>query len=147
MKQFILSLITFFSFISFHAQEIVGAWEKTFHEEEVTLKNIVIVSAEGYQVSTWYDADTGEFKGTNGGAWSQEGNTITEVVEFDKEDSNVVGTSVSFDIAIKEDELRIIGTDDLVWKRIDNGTPGDLNVAWLMSGRKRDGKIQTRDTI
>lgn len=146
MKQFILSLITFFPFISFYAQEIVGAWETNFHEGEVTLKNIVIVSAEGYQVSTWYDADTGEFKGTNGGSWSQEGNTITEVVEFDTEDSNVVGTSVSFDIAIKGDELRIIGADDVVWKRIDNGTPGDLNGAWLMSGRKRDGKIHTRDT-
>jgi len=31
-------------------------------------------------------------------------------------------------------------------KRIDNGTPGKLQGAWLMSGRIRDVKEQTRDT-
>jgi hypothetical protein len=32
------------------------------------------------------------------------------------------------------------------FKRIDAGTPGKLQSAWLMSGRKRDGNIQSRDT-
>ena len=30
--------------------------------------------------------------------------------------------------------------------RIDDGTPGELQGAWLMSGRVRDGKEQMRDT-
>ena len=34
----------------------------------------------------------------------------------------------------------------MVMKRIDDGTPGKLQNAWLMSGRIRDGKTQLRDT-
>ena len=33
---------------------------------------------------------------------------------------------------------------DRTWKRIDNGKPGKLEGAWLMSGRFRNGKKQMR---
>ena len=35
---------------------------------------------------------------------------------------------------------------DKKMKRIDNGTPGKLHGAWLMSGRVKDGKTQLRNT-
>lgn len=41
--------------------------------------------------------------------------------------------------------MGIVGSD-MEFKRIDNGTPGTLQGAWLMSGRVSNGETQLRDT-
>lgn len=56
-----------------------------------------------------------------------------------------MGTQVSFEITFDDRTLKIVGKND-EWKRIDNGAPGKLQGAWLMSGRIRDGKTQMRNT-
>lgn len=127
------------------AQDIVGAWER-YHlsENSDKLKSVVIFS-EGYQVITTYDASTGAFISTNGGTWSLTDNTMTEKVEFDSVHPERVGTEVRFEVAINETMMEIVGSD-MKFKKIDDGTLGKLQGAWLMSGRKRDGKTQSRDT-
>jgi len=70
---------------------------------------------------------------------------ITEVVEFDTVDPERVGTEVSFEVYIKNNMMGIVG-DKVVWSRIDDGSPGALQGAWLMSGRVRDGETRMRDT-
>ena len=70
---------------------------------------------------------------------------MTEVVEFDTDNPERVGQSVVFDIKIDEQYLEIIGSDIKFFK-IDNGLPGKLNGAWLMSSRLINGKFQIRDT-
>ncbi|MFK7952343.1 MAG: membrane or secreted protein [Ekhidna sp.] len=128
-----------------YAQNPIGAWEMITQNDDGSEMRMVVVFSESHQVATWFDNASGAFIGTNGGAWSVAGNTMTELVEFDSRDSSRVGTSVSFDFEGDNDKMRIVGTD--VWlKRIDDGTPGELNGAWLMSGRKRNGEIQDRDT-
>lgn len=42
------------------AQSLLGAWEAEMTYEGRTLRNVVIL-AEGYQVATFYDAETGTF--------------------------------------------------------------------------------------
>ena len=139
-----LILVIFYSF-ALQAQDLIGAWESlALGKDGVVMKNVVIF-ADGYQVSTWYDAKTGKFLSTNGGAWERRGNTITETIEFDTKKPDRIGTNVSFKISLKDNLLKIVGKSD-EWKRIDNGTPGKLQGAWLMSGRVRDGKTQMRDT-
>ena len=69
---------------------------------------------------------------------------MTEVVEFDTDNPERVGESVVFDINISEEFLEIAGTG-MKFSRIDNGFPGELNGAWLMSARFRNGKFQIRD--
>jgi len=144
MKTYYTILLIVFSFLWSHSQSLVGAWEATMEDEGETLRNVVIIS-EGHQVATFYSAATGAFVGANGGTWSIEGNTLSETVEFDTEKPERIGTTSSFEIKLTLNELRIKDVD-LVWKRIDDGTPGALNGAWLMSGRKRNGEFQTRDT-
>ena len=143
-----MKLGLFFIFLLFTvpmpAQSLIGAWEAKMDHEGRTLRNVVII-AEGYQVATFYDAKTGAFISTNGGTWSLAGTTLSETVEFDNETPERVGTTSSFEIILTDDELRIKDVD-MVWKRLDNGTPGALAGAWLFSGRKRDGAIQRRDT-
>ena len=46
---------------------------------------------------------------------------------------------------ITDDEIEIVDLEQK-FKRIDNGLPGKLQGAWLMSGRIRDGETQLRDT-
>ncbi|MDT0538502.1 MULTISPECIES: membrane or secreted protein [Croceitalea] len=127
-----------------NAQSLIGAWEATGDFGGKNIRSVVIFSSN-HQVGTFYDAESGAFVGTNGGTWSLEGTTLSETVEFDTENPERVGSTSSFEIELSTDELKIKDAP-MVWKRVDNGSPGALAGAWLMSGRKRDGEIQSRDT-
>jgi len=144
MKNAILTIVLILSVLCMQAQSLIGAWEALGDFNGKQLRSVVIFT-ENHQVGTFYDAKTGAFMGTNGGGWSIDGNTITEVIEFDTENSERVGSTHSFDIELSENELKIKNTP-VVWRRIDNGTPGNLAGAWLISGRMRDGELQKRDT-
>lgn len=144
MKKIVFFLSCFATIYSLNAQSLVGAWEAIIKQNGKTLRNMVVFS-EGYQVATSYDAKTGAFIETNGGTWSLKGNTVTETVEFDSKNPDRVGSTHTFEVVMTENTLKPRDTDT-VWKRVDNGTPGALSGAWLMSGRKREGEIQKRDT-
>ncbi|MDY7395447.1 membrane or secreted protein [Aureibaculum sp. 2210JD6-5] len=145
MKKTIFSLICTFLSFGINAQNFIGAWETTTTSTEGNkIKNVVIFS-EGYQVSTWYDAETGKFIKTNGGSWKLEGDSMTEKIEFDTDNPERVGTKISFNVYVNDSLMGIVG-DKLKWRRIDDGSPGELQGAWLMSGRIRDGETQLRDT-
>jgi len=145
MKKSIGLLICICLSFGIYAQGLIGAWEATSTTENGGKHRIVVIFADGYQASTTYNAATGKFIKTNGGAWELDVNTMTEVIEFDTENPERVGTEVSFEVDIADDAIQIVGSD-LKFKRIDNGTPGKLQGAWLMSGRVRDGETQLRDT-
>ena len=145
MKKIIVLLrCTSLSFAT-RAQSFIGAWEG-YHTSEKgeELKSVVIFS-DGYQVLSTYDSKTGKFISTNGGTWKLMGHTMTEKVEFDTNNSERVGTEVSFQVSINDSIMEIVAAE-MKFKRIDNGTPGKLQGAWLMSGRVRDGETQLRDT-
>jgi hypothetical protein len=133
-----------FSFV-IHAQGIIGAWENTSTSENGDLLKNVVIFADGYQVLTTYDVTTGKFIHTNGGTWKLEGNTMTEKIEFHTDNPELVGTEVSFEVHITENEIEIVDTGSKM-KRLDDGSPGELQGAWLMSGRIRNGETQLRNT-
>ena len=64
-------------------------------------------------------------------------------MEYNTYDKAMVGQKVNKNLKNEKGKLFI---DDIEFKRLDNGQPGKLEGAWLFSGRKRDGEIQTRDT-
>lgn len=144
MKKLIITALFLTCSAHLMAQSVLGAWESVTTKDGQQVKNVVIFS-EFHQVSTWYDLKDGKFLETNGGTYHLDGNTMTETVEFNSASSERVGKSISFPIEVSESTLKIDGKD-IVWTRIDDGKPGALQGAWLMSGRKRDGEIQTRDT-
>ena len=92
-----------------------------------------------------YNAQSGEFIYSNGGTWELKGNMMTEKVEFDTANSERVGDILTFEVKITSDKLSLPDSD---WNfsRIDDGAPGYLNGAWLMSGRYRNGEKQMRST-
>lgn len=145
MKKIIVLLICTFLSFGIKAQSLIGAWEG-YHTSEngEEIKSVVIFS-DGYQVISYYDSKTGKFISTNGGTWKLIGDTMTEKVEFDSDNSERVGSEISFDVFIKDSIMGIVGSE-MKFKRIDNGAPGKLQGTWLMSGRIRDGETQLRDT-
>ena len=145
MKKTIVLLLCIMVPIGIQAQSFIGAWE-SYHmaENGDKLKSVVIFS-DGYQVITTHDSTTGKFISTNGGTWKLVGNTMTEKVEFDTNNPARVGSEVSFDVVITESTMGIVGSG-MTFNRIDDGMPGKLQGAWLMSGRIRDGKTELRDT-
>lgn len=126
-------------------QSLLGAWEGVSTSEKGEKLKIVVIFADGYQVLTTYNAETGKFINSNGGTWKLVGDAMTEKVEFDTDNPVRVGTESNFKIEFNGTTLGIVGSD-LKLQRIDNGTPGKLQGAWLMSGRVRNGKTQFRDT-
>lgn len=141
----LISLLLLAAQICF-SQSLVGAWEWMETDEEGKKTKGVVTFSESYQAAAWFDAETGAFIKTNGGSWKLEGNAMTEVAEFNSAEPDKIGETVSFEIEWNgPDKMRIVGMD--TWAtRVDAGGPGDLAGAWLMSGRKRDGEIQERDT-
>ncbi len=145
MKKPIALLLCTFLAISTYAQSFIGAWER-YHTADTGEKvKSVVIFCEGYQVLTNYDASTGKFLNCNGGTWRIAGDMVTEKVEFDTNNPARVGSEVSFQVFNHDSVMGIVGRD-FNFKRIDNGTPGALQGAWLMSGRVVDGQTQLRDT-
>ena len=143
MKKIVLSFTILLSFI-LNAQNPVGAWERVHVSKDgKELKSVVIFSKSHQSISV-YESKTGKLIHSNGGTWKLEDITMTEVVEFDTDNPERVGSTVVFDININDQFLEIVGSE-IKFSRLDKGAPGNLNGAWLMSARIRDGKKQERD--
>lgn len=145
MKKTVFFLICNLAAIGIHSQSLTGAWEQ-YHTstENENLRSVLIFSDE-YQAVTTFNADTGAFISTNGGSWKLNANTMTEIIEFDSQNPDKVGKEVSFKVSINDSVIEILKSN-IKMKRIDDGSPGKLNGAWLMSGRTVDGETQLRAT-
>ena len=137
----VLILINLFSY----AQSPVGAWERFYDDEDGNNIRSVVIFSEKFQSIVMYNTKTGEFIYSNGGTWKLNGNMMTEKVEFDTANSERVGDELTFEVLITNNSLSI---PDANWEfsKIDDGMPGELNGAWLMSGRYRNGEKQMRST-
>ena len=137
----VLILINLFSY----AQSPVGAWERFYDDEDGNNIRSVVIFSEKFQSIVMYNSKTGEFIYSNGGTWELNGNMMTEKVEFDTANSERVGDELTFEVLITNNSLSI---PDANWEfsKIDDGMPGELNGAWLMSGRYRNGEKQMRST-
>ncbi|WP_411767097.1 membrane or secreted protein [Winogradskyella sp. A3E31] len=146
MKTLVVLMISLLT-LGAQAQSLIGAWERNYTSEDgEQLKSVVIIS-DGYQVLTTYNSETGAFIHSNGGTWSLDGDTMTETVEFHTDNSEMVGQEFNFKIILTDSELKVVGDGEgMKFSRIDNGNPGKLNGAWLMSERMRNGELQSRDT-
>ncbi|MBK7289602.1 MAG: membrane or secreted protein [Chitinophagaceae bacterium] len=145
MKKIIFLLVCTFLSFEIYAQSFIGAWERYHNSEKGEKLRSVVIFSDGYQAITTYDFVTGKFISTNGGSWRLKDDSMTEKIEFDTNNPERVGTEISFKVHINDSILEIVD-NGIKFKRIDDGKPGALKGAWLMSGRIVDGKTQQRDT-
>lgn len=145
MKKITFLVLFLFGCLTLTAQSIIGAWERDHRDKNGEAVKTTSIITVGHQVSTTYNATTGEFISTTGGSYTLFGDTFTEMVEFDTENAERVGTEFSHKIAINDKMMTFTATGEQ-FTRIDDSTPGKLQGAWLMSGRVVDGKNQERAT-
>ena len=145
MKKLIVLLICTVVSFGAKAQSIVGAWERYYTSETGEKLKCVVIFSDGYKSQTTYNAETGKFIYTKGGSWKLDADSMTEKLEFNTEKPELVGEEFNYKVKISDAILEILDKE-IHFTRIDNGSPGKLQGAWLMSGRIRNGETQLRDT-
>jgi hypothetical protein len=137
MKTLILGLgvflLTAFSYQK--ADGLIGGWE-TKTDNGLTGQWIM---AEKHFAVTFYKGN--EFKYTYGGSWELTKHKKIQLnYEFHTANKEKVGQTDQFDYSLKGKKLKF---NDLDWKRTDDNTPGKLAGAWLITGRERNGEMNT----
>ena len=141
----VLSILLITSSSYYHVQSInvkdfIGAWE--FKKDSVIMTKIY--SAEYFSVAI-YNPHKKTFIGTMGGSWHIDDNKITEKYEFDSQHADNVGKEIHTSFSFKGESLTLkTPSGNERWTRIDNGTPGKLAGAWLITGRVENGEIKWR---
>jgi hypothetical protein len=123
-----------FSFAQITLIDYVGAWETG-----AEIKKVKIVTDEFFSTAIYKDK---EFVGTLGGRWKLAGNVITETLEFNSLKPEAVGTQTILQVQIQNRIMSVeteSGKEN--WKMVDNGKPGQLAGAWLITGRMNNGNL------
>jgi hypothetical protein len=130
--------ISVFLMTAFNSQEsnkLSGGWQITTNKG---LSGQWIMAEQHFAV-TFYKGN--EFKYTYGGSWNLTDNNQIEITyEFHTDDKEKVGMTEKLDFVLKGQKLEI---GDLTWKRTDENKPGELAGAWVITGRERNGEMNT----
>lgn len=134
-----LSICPLFSAITYpenlFVNDLHGAWETSKSGTKV----LWIITDKHFSI-TYYKAD--EYLSTEGGEWEIASNSEIKIMwEYNTQMPDLIGTTKNISIKQKGSDLTADGAQ---WKRVDNGTPGKLEGAWLITGRYRDGELTER---
>nr|WP_299343464.1 hypothetical protein [Allomuricauda sp.] len=120
--------------LALHSQSIDGAWETVLPNDEGAETQYVTIISDGYVSEAFFEKESGKFMGTWGGSYEAKDGNFSYTYEFATFDSALVGTSQSAEYQFIDGKMHM---EDKVWTRIDGGSPGKLQGAWLISGRMR----------
>lgn len=114
-----------------------GAWQMLSGDNETTL-----ICSEKYFSVTIYNVANRTFTGTYGGAYRLEGDRYHATIEFHSMNPERVGEVFSGSFRIRDNTLMLEeNSESSEWMRIDDGTPGKLAGAWLITGRVNGGQM------
>lgn len=137
----VLSFLTFIcsSFIEkpiLVKDEIQGGWQSGTDEMRITR----IYAGEYFSIAT-YNHSGKEFVSTSGGKFEFKDGKLIETIEFDTKTPDNVGKEFTSKVSFKKGNMTIEGDQKSSWTRVDDGTPGKLSGAWLITGRVRNGEV------
>lgn len=136
MTKYVAILFCFSALTGASAQtSLTGSWE---HRMETFQTRIY---AGNYFAESDYNLDGKLFIGTYGGTYELKGDTIIETIEFDSRRPELIGTQQKKSLKVSKDGKSY--QSNFLFTRVDNGTPGQLAGAWLITGRVND-KGETR---
>lgn len=119
------------------AGSLPGAW----HSKAGTSETTMICSEKYFSVAI-YDVVNKIFTGTYGGSYFIDGDECVATIEFHSLNPEMVGNEYRPTIRIENDILLLeAGSLPRQWKRLDDGSPGKLAGAWLITGRMRNGEM------
>lgn len=118
-------------------KSLIGAWEVKDQNQ-----TRMITYVPGFFSVAIYNVADKQFVGTYGGKYSVTGKEITEKIEYDTQTPANVGTERKIKFKSGKNELTLSGATEGKFTRVDDGGPGKLAGAWLITGRFRDGEIK-----
>ena len=116
---------------------LVGAWGYGSPDH----RTVMINTDRIFSVAT-YDVPGKKFISSYGGTWRLQGNKLITQIEWNSQDSGAVGTEIVEEIALSEDKL--IKQKNQSWDRLDDGKPGKLMGAWIITGNFRNDSAAKR---
>ena len=120
------------------SKDIIGAWGSGPDEN----RTVMINTDKVFSVAN-YDLTGKKFISSYGGTWRVEGNKLIKNIEWNSKDSMQVGKEISEDVQITNGKLVVKQTND-TWNRLDDGKPGALMGAWIITGNYSDDKVSKR---
>jgi hypothetical protein len=118
-------------------EELIGAWE--IKEPKQTR---VITYVPGFFSVAIFNVADKQFIGTYGGKYALNNDELTEKIEYDTQSPNNVGTERKVKFKVGKKDLTLTGSTEGKFTRIDDGTPGKLAGAWLITGRYQNNELQ-----
>ncbi|MBX2900214.1 MAG: membrane or secreted protein [Cyclobacteriaceae bacterium] len=140
MKPLLFFLLALQS-VSFAQPNLNGAWQAGTDENRM----VMIVADKFYSIVV-YNLKEKNYAGTFGGTYRIEKGEFIALPEFDTFNKEQIGVESRFALTLSGTNLKM-GSGKIVWdfKKLDDGKPGALAGAWLITGRMGDdGKIQSR---
>jgi len=118
--------------------ELIGAWGSGSSSN----RTVMINSDKVFSVATYSISDK-KLINSYGGTWRLEKTKLIRKIEWNSADSMQVGKEITDDVDIKNKKLKIgnAGTD---LARLDDGKPGALMGAWIITGNYRNDSVSKR---
>lgn len=139
MKTLITFLLSGVSFISLAQPNITGAWQAGTDENRM----VMIVADKFYSVAVYNTKDK-TYTGTYGGIFKIEKGEFIYTNEFNTLNKEDIGVESRATFQLSGNSFKL-GSGKIVWdfKRLDDGKPGALAGAWLITGRVTGNGMQT----
>lgn len=135
MKVLLPFILLGLSIDSFAQPKITGAWQAGTEENLM----VMIVADKFYSVAVYNQKDK-SYIGTYGGTFRIEKYEFIYVNEFNTLNKEDIGVEVRSAFQLKGNAMKLETYD---FKRLDDGKPGQLAGAWLITGRVTGNGMQT----
>lgn len=122
------------------SQPLTGAWER----RDGTTTESRIYAGDFFAVAL-YNKEGKEYIGTFGGKYVFKDGNLIQTIEFDTRNPERVGTEVKEAASLAKDG-KALGMGSTTLTRVDDGQPGQLSGAWLITGRFNDKGEVRRST-
>jgi len=144
IKLLLLVTVTFLSAsfkpIAIDPKDLIGAWGYGPENR----KSVMIVTDHVFSIAI-YDVPGKKMIGSYGGTWKIDNNIITGQMEWNSFDTTQAGENFTQEPQIREGKLFLQGDEGQgPWIRLDDGKPGALAGAWVITGNYRNDTVSKR---
>lgn len=138
-----LALVTLALLVSLPTAHAAPAWTGAWHATDASTERVLLV-VDGYWTHTTYNRTEPQFHRTFGGPFAQATDQLTATIHFDSAEPARVGQTLALHAVLTGDtlSLRLGDAPAETWQRIPE-TPAPLAGAWRITGRQRDGQIES----
>ncbi|HMF73190.1 MAG TPA: hypothetical protein VK616_17040 [Flavitalea sp.] len=118
--------------------DLIGAWGYG----SASNRTVMINTDKVFSVATYSIADK-KLINSYGGTWRLDKSKLIRKIEWNSADSTQVGKEITDNVEIKVNKLKI-GSSGSDHVKLDDGKPGALMGAWIITGNYRNDSVSKR---